>query len=91
MTDLNTIQGIIIAAAALGFLAGYRLGRAKVEEWVRAKFIFYGPYRCGCGQMVCKTAQNQGGVLFDYPEGPIYPNTEWNYHRCLEGGESNAV
>jgi len=46
-------------------------------------FIYYGPYKCeGCGRMICKLAREQGGDAFDYPEGPIYPNTNWVLHVC---------
>ena len=45
--------------------------------------VFYGPHPCeACGGMICKAARAQGGEEFDYPEGPIYPNTEWKRHAC---------
>ena len=46
--------------------------------------IFYGPHPCeACGGMICKASRGQGGEEFDYPEGPIYPNTEWKRHACV--------
>ena len=48
-----------------------------------SKIVYYGPHACGqCGVMVCKMAQGFGGNAFTYPEGPIYPNTEWHVHVC---------
>ena len=46
--------------------------------------VFYGPHPCeACGGMICKASRGQGGEEFDYPEGPIYPNTEWKRHSCV--------
>lgn len=46
--------------------------------------IFYGPHPCeACGGMICKASRGQGGEEFDYPEGPIYPNTPWSRHACV--------
>jgi hypothetical protein len=54
--------------------------------------VYYGPHACeNCYQdalpgqpkpavMICKAAREQGGEEFDYPEGPIYPNTVWQPH-----------
>jgi len=48
------------------------------------KIIYYGPHRCEeCGVMICRVAREQGGDSFDYPDGPIYPNTQWKEHQCL--------
>ena len=45
--------------------------------------IFYGPHPCSdCGKMICKASHTQGGEAFDYPDDPIYPNTEWKRHNC---------
>lgn len=45
--------------------------------------IFYGPHPCKeCGATIAKASHQQGGESFDYPEGPIYPNTEWKRHAC---------
>jgi len=47
------------------------------------QFIYYGPYPCtNCRQPICKLAEEQGGETFDYPQGPIYPNTNWTIHTC---------
>ncbi len=47
--------------------------------------IFYGPYHCpDCAVMICKASRSQGGEEFDYPEGPIYPNTPWVRHDCFK-------
>ena len=46
--------------------------------------IYYGPYRCeACERFICREALEQGGGKFDYPDGPIYPNTKWAAHVCL--------
>ena len=48
-----------------------------------SKIIYYGPHACeNCGAMICKMAHEFGGNAFTYPEGPIYPNTEWHLHVC---------
>jgi len=45
--------------------------------------IFYGPHQClDCGGIICKASYTQGGESFDYPKGPIYPNTDWKRHNC---------
>jgi hypothetical protein len=45
---------------------------------------FYGPHDCfSCGRKICKASNQEGGESFDYPEGPIYPNTQWNRHNCI--------
>lgn len=48
-----------------------------------SKIIYYGPHACAnCGILICKMGYDFGGNAFTYPEGPIYPNTEWNPHVC---------
>lgn len=48
-----------------------------------AKIIYYGPHPCdNCGVIICKTGREFGGNAFTYPDGPIYPNTEWQPHIC---------
>lgn len=46
--------------------------------------IFYGPYPCEtCGNLICRSARESGGVPFDYPKGiHFYPNTNWTEHVC---------
>ena len=45
--------------------------------------VFYGPHNCkDCGDLICKASRTQGGESFNYPEGPIYPNTTWVRHNC---------
>lgn len=45
--------------------------------------VFYGPHPCkACGKTITKASHHQGGEEFDYPDGPIYPNTEWRRHDC---------
>ena len=46
------------------------------------EIIFYGPHVCGCGETICRVSAAQGGMAFDYPEEPIYPNTNWVQHVC---------
>lgn len=42
---------------------------------------FYGPHACSeCGALICKASFDEGGEEFDYPQGPIYPNTQWQAH-----------
>ncbi len=53
--------------------------------------IYYGPHKCdGCERIICKVSAEQGGMKFDYPEGPIYPNTNWTEHYC-DAAPSPAV
>lgn len=48
-----------------------------------SRIVYYGPHSCdNCGAMVCRMGLEFGGNRFDYPEGPIYPNTEWHPHVC---------
>jgi hypothetical protein len=48
-----------------------------------SKVIYYGPHACeNCGVSICRAGFDFGGSSFTYPEGPIYPNTEWNPHFC---------
>lgn len=45
--------------------------------------IYYGPHACSnCGALICKMGHEFGGNAFNYPTGPIYPNTEWAPHVC---------
>lgn len=58
--------------------------------------IYYGPYACDeCyasdggavpAVMITKVSREQGDATFDYPDGPIYPNTVWapHVHRISE-------
>jgi hypothetical protein len=55
---------------------------------VDAKTVFYGPHACDvCDKLIAKTSKEEGGIAYDYPEGPIYPNTAWNLHVCLTAEE----
>src|SRR5207253_2095078 len=48
-----------------------------------SKIIYYGPHACSnCGVLICKMGTEFGGNAFNYPNGPIYPNTEWHPHVC---------
>lgn len=48
-----------------------------------SKIIYYGPHECSnCGVMVVKMGAEFGGNMFDQPDTPIYPNTEWHVHVC---------
>lgn len=48
-----------------------------------SRIVYYGPQICyNCGVNVCKMGHEFGGNTFNYPEGPIYPNTEWFPHVC---------
>lgn len=48
-----------------------------------SRIIYYGPHACSnCGVKICKMGTEFGGNAFTYPEGPIYPNTEWYPHVC---------
>lgn len=47
------------------------------------KLVYYGPHECSnCGVMVAKMGAEFGGNSFNYPEGPVYPNSEWQPHVC---------
>src|ERR1035437_8978422 len=48
-----------------------------------SKIIYYGPFNCElCGTPICRMGQEFGHNAFSYPDGPIYPNTEWHVHVC---------
>lgn len=48
-----------------------------------SKIVYYGPHSCeNCGVLIAKMGHEWGGNAFTYPEGPIYPNTEWHPHVC---------
>jgi hypothetical protein len=48
-----------------------------------SRITYYGPHACdNCGALICRMGFEFGGNRFDYPSGPIYPNTEWNPHVC---------
>jgi hypothetical protein len=48
-----------------------------------SKIVYYGPHVCeNCGVLIAKMGHDWGGTAFTYPEGPIYPNTEWHPHVC---------
>jgi hypothetical protein len=48
-----------------------------------SRIVYYGPHACqNCGVLICKMGFEFGGNAFTYPEGPIYPNTEWHPHVC---------
>jgi hypothetical protein len=49
-----------------------------------SRIIYYGPHECErCGVMICRMGHEFGANAFTYPEGPIYPNTEWHPHVCV--------
>lgn len=48
-----------------------------------SRIVYYGPHPCSnCGTDIAKMGNEWGGTSFTYPEGPIYPNTEWHPHVC---------
>ena len=48
-----------------------------------SRIIYYGPHECErCGVMICRMGHEFGANAFTYPDGPIYPNTEWHPHVC---------
>ena len=54
------------------------------------RIIYYGPHPCDdCGGLICRVSLEQGGDKFDYPEGPIYPNTVWRPHSCKINEKEN--
>jgi len=53
------------------------------EDPLGDRVVFYGPQQCGeCGKMIVMSGWEFGSVRYDQPEGTVYPNTEWNLHRC---------
>jgi hypothetical protein len=86
----------IEANAAKRLLADAKQNQIKAEEccgqpdrdkrilaMLEPEVIFYGPHPChSCGVIVCKTSVEHGGMAFDYPSEPIYPNTNWAQHVC---------
>lgn len=60
------------------------LGQDEASGISDPRAIYYGPHACDkCGKMICRLALEQGGEKFDYPEGPVYPNSKWNPHICV--------
>jgi hypothetical protein len=48
-----------------------------------SRIVYFGPHSCpNCGIAIAKMGTEFGGTAFTYPEGPIYPNTEWHPHVC---------
>lgn len=48
-----------------------------------SKIVYYGPHPCpNCGMDITRMGNEWGGNAFTYPNGPIYPNTEWHPHVC---------
>lgn len=71
---------LFLVSIAIGYWCGHLNERIKGTN---PKLIFYGPHKCGCGAMVCKTAANQGGMPYDYPAAfRSTPNTKWELHFC---------
>lgn len=57
--------------------------RSQPLTFRSSRIIYYGPHACAnCGATICKMGHEWGGNAFTYPEGPIYPNTEWHPHVC---------
>jgi len=54
----------------------------EILKMLDPEITFYGPYACGCGDTICRASNAQGGMAFDYPATPIYPNTNWIQHVC---------
>ena len=53
--------------------------------------VFYGPHPCDvCGKTIAVASRTQGGEKFEYPDGPIYPNTVWARHNCERTVEQNS-
>jgi hypothetical protein len=56
---------------------------ANVITFRSSRIVYYGPHPCdNCGVNIAKMGAEWGGTAFTYPEGPVYPNTEWNPHVC---------
>lgn len=52
-----------------------------------SKAIFYGPFSCErCAETICRMGREFGDEVYTYPQGPIYPNTEWVPHVCEQRG-----
>jgi hypothetical protein len=48
-----------------------------------SRIVYYGPHPCeNCGVNIAKMGFEWGGTSFTYPDGPVYPNTEWHPHVC---------
>lgn len=63
--------------------SGSELGSRKPLTFRNSTIVYYGPHLCeNCGVNICKMGREWGGNAFTYPEGPIYPNTEWTPHVC---------
>jgi hypothetical protein len=63
------------------------LGGYAMDGYIQAD-VWYGPHPCGvCGATIAKKSEEHGGDEVDYPEGPIYPNTEWKPHVHRERGQ----
>jgi hypothetical protein len=55
----------------------------NVLRMMEPDIVYYGPHECEvCKQKICRVSLEQGGMKFDYPDGIIYPNTNWVAHVC---------
>jgi hypothetical protein len=75
-----------VSATAILFGLGMLLDNIQEATLLRRfrKVTFYGPFRCDrCSRMIARAEREKGGRKYDYPEGPVYPNTEWNLHVCV--------
>lgn len=53
--------------------------------YMESTAVFYGPHACDqCGVTICKMGREYGHAIYTYPEGPIYPNTQWEPHVCQQ-------
>lgn len=72
-----------------GGITGYNESGANPirlsADGLKQKAVFYGPHACEkCGVQICKMGNGFGHDAYTYPEGPIYPNTEWVPHVCRQ-------
>lgn len=76
-------QATALVRLGLGNSVVERHDTESPSSGLDARIVYYGPYACGhCGASIIKMGSEWGGMAFTYPEGPIYPNTEWTPHSC---------
>lgn len=53
--------------------------------YISTHVVFYGPHACSqCGILICKMGREYGSETYTYPEGPVYPNSDWDMHICQQ-------
>jgi hypothetical protein len=77
-------QAIALVRLGLGDAVIERHDTERPKLVLDKRAVYYGPHACDCcGVLIAKMGREWGGTAYTYPEGPIYPNTEWVLHSCF--------